>query len=256
MDIDESEDEITAEDVANLLSDAQLKVNPTPIQIFDYNILCARILLASAEKIENIWPTVYQYLIIDSKSDTASDSRDMLSRLIDDTIKFGSAIFFSYTTQAIVVSVTAFETYCKDRLAHSIVEKPELVRRFADKEIKIERVIELNYEIKNEIGNLIVERNMDFQNLGEVEKIYNSVFGEDIFNDIELKDLKNIFAVRHVIVHNAGRADREYIAKTGIQIDIGKRIIAQRKDVLKIIEYIHSIVHRTEGIISKKFSKK
>jgi len=245
----------SAENLTRLVSDAILQSNPTTIDIFDYNILKAKILLISAECISEIIEKIHPRL--GKKDFGIKDSEDEtpISNFIEEVTKLatsGSAIYLGYTEQSIVCAVTASETYFRDRLAKALTIRPELVNQFADKEIKIKKILEINFDVKNEIGNLIVEKNLDFQNLEGVSNIYQKVFGEEIFKEEELIHLKKIFQIRHLIIHRGGIVDSSFITKTHMPLKIGNRFMLSREEVKNIIEFIAGIVHRTEKTLSEK----
>ncbi len=247
----------SAENLTQLVSDAIHESNPAVIDIFNHNILKAKILLISAERISELIEKIHPRLGENDFGVNRGQGEGLIADIVAELTKLatsGSAIYLAYTGQSIVCAVTAFETYFRDRLANAICVRPELANRFADKEIKVKRIIEINFDVKSEIGNLIVERNMDFQNLKEVLDTYNRVFGEMIFNEGELVRLKQIFQIRHLIVHKGGIVDRCFKAKTDMSAEVGKQLMLSRDEVKDIIEFIEATAHRIEEMLSRKLA--
>ncbi|MCK4250341.1 hypothetical protein KAX97_02785 [candidate division WOR-3 bacterium] len=245
----------SAENLTKIVSDAQLSSNPTEIEIFDYNILKSKILLASAASISDILDKIDQKLAKQNDTSDVQGDKSAIQSILDTLFKLANtsaASFLAYTEQTIVCAVTAFETYFRDRLATAIATKPEIAKQFADKDIKVKRIIEINFDVRKEIGNLIVEKNMSFQNLDDVQNLYYKIFGKDVFENRELSYLKDIFEIRHLIVHRGSIVDRSFVSKTNKKAKIGTRFMLSRTEVAKMIQTIEKIVQRTEEMVSHK----
>ncbi|MEK6977166.1 MAG: hypothetical protein AABX40_02040 [Candidatus Hydrothermarchaeota archaeon] len=221
-------DAFSAESLVQLLSQIDPKTDETPIQNFKFNVLKARVLQATALEISDNFPKIYKKISAES------------------TISFadvGLALYHVYTEQALVTAVSASEAYFKDRLAYAIQNDKRLLNRFADKELKVKRILDAGLDLSNAIGILIVE-NMNFQILGNVQIEYKRIFDFEPFTKEELKKLKEIFAIRHVIVHKSGIADHLFISETGLNYQVGNRLFFERDEILRMIEFIDRTVSK------------
>jgi len=117
----------------------------SPIQNFEFNILKAKVLHATSHELDTIWPKVVEKM---PKSD---------KNLAD----IGFALYYVYAEQALVSAVSASEVYFKDTLAYAIQNDKRLLNRFLDKEIKVKRILEIDMDLSENIGMLIVEKPME-----------------------------------------------------------------------------------------------
>ena len=226
--------------------------NPfTPIQNFEFNILKAKILHATAQEVSTLWPKIHNRIIKyeGPKDISISSLLDALSKLIET----GSATYHVYTEQALVSAVSASEVYFKDRLVYAIQNDKRSLNRFLDKEIKVKRILDAGLDLSENIGMLIVEK-MNFQNLDNVQNEYKKLFGFEPVTNEELNELKKIFAIRHAIVHKSGIVDHLFISKTGLDYKVGDRLFFERDEILQMIEFIEKIVTKIDSMLNKKLS--
>lgn len=260
VDQTDGDDLLTAEGFVRLFSETIMISSPKSIDIFNYNIQKAKILLGLSYKIMDVLPLIVEY----SKEPEAPPSSSLWIELIsgiEKAIERGSASYFVFTEQAVVNSVSATEIYYRDRLAESINSDSRIAKRFANKEIHItiDQLFQIDFELKSEIGIFLVER-IDFQKVDNIissfEKAFGNEFGNKMLNHDEIVTLKKIFEIRHLFVHKAGKVDNKFISNTNIQRNIGSHFVVTRKQVSEIINFLETIVSRSEDLISKKDSKK
>jgi len=245
----EMEDTYTAEYLVKGI-DQYRSGNPfTPIQNFEFNILKAKILHATAQEVSTLWPKIHKRITKCEGPKDISSLLDALSKLIET----GSATYHVYTEQALVSAVSASEVYFKDRLANAIQNDERLLNHFIEKKIKVKRILDTGLDLSENIGMLIVEK-MNFQNLDDVKNGYKKLFGFEPFTKEELKKLKEIFAIRHVIVHKSGIADHLFISETGLDYKVGSRLFFKRDEILQMIEFIEKIVTKIDSVLNKKLS--
>lgn len=215
--------------------DQESHVTKTPIQNFGFNILKAKLLHSTAQDVGSIW-------------------KNMFGKMQGEKLaEAGLALYFVYTEQALVSAVSASEVYFKDTLAYAIQNNKRLLNRYADKEIKVKRILEIDMDLSENIGMLIVEK-MNFQNLDNVQNEYKKLFGFEPFTNEELNELKKIFAIRHVIVHKSGIVDHLFISKTGLDYKVGNRLFFERNKILQMIEFIEEIVTKVDSMLTGKLS--
>ena len=213
--------------------------NNIPIQNFEFNILKAKALYETSNNVNLIWQKTLE-------NKQYSDKQ---------LIEIGFALYFVYTEQALVSAVSATEVYFSDRLAHAIQHDTRLLNRFLDKEIKLKRIINMGLNLSENIGNIIVEK-MNFQILDNVQSEYKRLFGLELFTQSELKKFKEIFAIRHVIVHKSGIVDHLFISETGLDYKVGNRLFFEREEILQKIDFIEKIVTKIDLKLNKKIYEK
>jgi hypothetical protein len=241
---------LTAEFWAKGAAETNVYQKYTPFRNFKFNILKARILAASAQVISKIWPEVHDK-IYPQDIDEINDLQTLLHSLFE-FFESGLASYYVYTEQALVTAVTASETYLKNRLASIIQNDKRILKQFLDKEIKVKRILDLKFDLKDDIGKLIVEDN-DFQKIDNVEKIYKNKLSVELFTKKEKMILKRIFSIRHLIVHRSGIIDQTFISEMGIDCKIGTRICYERDEILRMIKFIDELVTNIESNIFSKF---
>ena len=197
------DDLLIAEGFVRLFSEAVMKSSPKSIDIFNYNIQKAKILLGLSYKIMDVLPLIVEY----SKEPEAPPSSSPWIGLIsgiEKAIERGSASYFVFTEQAVVTSVSATEIYYRDRLAESINSDLRIAKRFANKEIyiTIDQLFQIDFELKSEIGIFLVEK-IDFQkvdnSISSYEKAFGNKFGNKMLNHDEIVTLKKIFEITSIL---------------------------------------------------------
>ncbi len=92
-----------------------------------------------------------------------------------------------------------------------------------------------------------IKRNA-FQNIEIGSNLWNDVLGEsysDWINHNQQKQLNILFQKRHLLQHNEGLVDHDYISKSNDQsYKAGQRIVIHQKDVQTLIELIRIITGR------------
>lgn len=255
----DGDDLLTAEALAKSIKETLMESYKS-IDIFNYNILKARVLLALSYKIMDVLPLIVEYFKEHEAPSSSSPWTELISG-IEKAIERGSASFFVFTEQAVVTSVSATEIYYRDRLAESINSNLRIAKRFANREIHItiDLLFQIDFELKTEIGNFLVEK-IDFQKVDNIissyQKAFGNKFGNEMLNPDEIVTLKKIFGIRHLFVHKGGKVDNKFISNTNIQRDVGSSFVVTRKQVTEIIDFLENIVNRSEDLISKKGSKK
>lgn len=223
----------TAEFWAELF--AQERQSSIPIQNFEFNILKAKALYETSKNVNIIWQKTLE-------GKQYSDEK---------SVEIGFALYYVYTEQALVSAVSATEVYFKDRLAHAILNDARLLNHFIEREIKVKRIIDMGLDLSENIGILIVEK-MSFQILDNVQREYKRLFGFEPLTEEELNKLKEIFAIRHVIVHKSGIVDHLFISETGLNYQVGNRLFFEREQIMQMIEFIENIVKKIDSKLNLK----
>lgn len=248
--------------VENLVKDSEniLQFISTPIEIFEFDILKAKILYETSQEIKSVWPKIVIKIAEYKKRKVAQDFQGFLDSLFDvilDITKSGIASYLVYTEQALVSAVTASEVYFRNKLAETIRKDKRILKSFSDKSIKIERILETDFDLNNNIGKLVVS-DINFQDISEVQEYYKKAFGSkfELCSELELKKLKNIFFIRHVIVHKAGIVDQKFISDTGLNYEIGNRHIFERNEIIQMINFLEDVITNLNLKIDNKLKTK
>ncbi|RLG25598.1 hypothetical protein DRN85_05425 [Methanosarcinales archaeon] len=75
---------------------------------------------------------------------------------------------------------------------------------------------------------------MNFQILNNIQNEYKKLFGFEPFTQDELKKLKEIFSLRHVIVHKSGIVDQLFISETGLDYQAGDKLFFEREEIIDL----------------------
>lgn len=167
---------------------------------------------------------------------------DILSYIINPGRAFSSNIEKAkelqkeYPNQAIVMAVSAMESFFEDRF------------------ISI-----MNSNSRYEVGELLAKK-YNFQNIEFAKKAYKEVFDLNIKEIIDTNNInlfnyiKKATSVRNVIIHNAGKIDRQ--ALNNLKLDdsyLGANVEVNTETAEKTIEYIETAISSIKKEIDFKF---
>jgi uncharacterized protein YutE (UPF0331/DUF86 family) len=239
----------TAEFWAEGFSNIKFKDIYSPIDNFRFNILKSRILFITAKKIAKIWPDINEEIVSDDNSENMT-----LESFIEEVVAMaGTGVFtyYTYTEQALVTAVSALEVYLKDRLAYAIQNDKRLIKQFLTQKIQVDRIMNVGLNLSNDIGRLIIE-DIKFQNLKEIQKLYDKVFNICVFNEEEIKELQKIIAIRNIIVHKAGIIDHMFLKQVKGKYQLDQRVFFAREEISEMIDFILKMGENIENLINKK----
>lgn len=155
--------------------------------------------------------------------------------------------------EAVVTSVTAFETYLRDTLVNLISLNYDVEERFFKelKELSYEKVKDYWYDWDYILGFVAVE-NISFYNLDQVNNAFRKAFGKKkdsllIFKSkYQKKNLQNYLRLRHIIVHNQGKVDHKFIKETNSKYFIDEYYKIKEKYVKDMIGSMCKVVEKIE----------
>ncbi len=168
-----------------------------------------------------------------------SENRKLLRNSFTPLIKTFEASEMVYEKplyyEAVISSVTAFETYIKDTM-----ESIKLHRRGLKKILEIPRNIS-NFEKVNNFFRIAfeVQRSEGF-----------SIFS----SDRQEERLRKFLLIRNLIVHKSGLIDDDFYAKTRCKFKKGDLYPLKRKFLLDRIGAMKNIVSRIENIMIEEYS--
>jgi len=110
-----------------------------------------------------------------------------------------------------------------------------------------ERFAEATFTRLPNVTQFILRKNV-FQNLSESSRLWHQATGksyEDMLTDDELKDLSRLFQQRHLLTHEEGIVDQEYITKTNdITYSVGQRLIIRETAVRRLADLIVKVANQ------------
>lgn len=155
---------------------------------------------------------------------------------------------------AIVTSVTAFETYLRDTLVDLISNNRKVENRFSQelqKDLNYEKIRYYDYDMENIMGYIVAEK-ISFYDLNEVDNGYRKIFGKtkgrfSIFeSQNQKKRLRKFIKIRHLIVHNAGLVDQKFKKETRCRHPIDTVYPLTKKYVEDMIGSMLKVVNKIE----------
>jgi len=162
--------------------------------------------------------------------------------------------------EAIVSSVTAFETYLKDTIVYLVSNSKRVEARFTktlNKKLSYEKIKYYGYEWDRLMGYIVAD-NIEFYKLNEVERAYREALGKKksgrfkiLSNDSQQKKLQNFIRLRHLIVHNGGFVDHKFRKETNCQYKVGDPYPLTKKYVESMIGTMIKVVDKIEEEIKK-----
>lgn len=115
----------------------------------------------------------------------------------------------------IVTGISYFEKYCKDWFIWGLKYSPKRLNIFGNKQITFLEVTK-SKDIKQTLINKIVD-DINFQEALTCDNIFRKVFGFKIFDNREERyKFEKYLNHRHVISHNLGYIDDNFIERAGL----------------------------------------
>lgn len=149
---------------------------------------------------------------------------------------------------SIVLMVAYFEDYLKEKIIIHLNKKPKRALPFLEKQLRISDLKEHGFDLTKKMGSIIAGK-ISFQNIDETAKIYKLSCGIDIFNKNILlkKAATRLFQTRHLIIHNNGKIDADYIKIVKCsKHELGKRISISKEDLIKFKKVLLGIAGHIE----------
>jgi hypothetical protein len=111
--------------------------------------------------------------------------------------------------------VYCLNSYPRTFLSNILKSNPTDIDGIDGKKISISLLAKYNFNVTNELGN-ILQRKFDFTTVRGIKKSFQDLFNLKT-NDLSLFENKNLVQleiIRHLVVHNAGYIDNEYLSRT------------------------------------------
>lgn len=155
-----------------------------------------------------------------------------------------------------------FEVFCRDFCQLAINKKPDLIDvirknsilkdKFNTKNISIEILKEYNYNISNNLGEILIPEN-DFSNLSILKETLCCIVKDKQLNKLlNSPDLYYLNQKRHLLVHKKGIIDDYFIKNTIHQGNLGSKLSIKPEDLKNDLRLIIDIAIELTKHISQK----
>lgn len=148
--------------------------------------------------------------------------------------------------------VTLLETYLKDKFLEILLQKPESMKKFHDKQIRLGILLE---ERGRDIDKIVAEHITDsfnFQKMKDIESVFEEYFKINILSE-EKQTFEKLFQIRHILVHNSGIIDKDFLSKVKTDQKEGETIKLDKKEVNKWILSVCKFINKLEDQLESKF---
>lgn len=150
--------------------------------------------------------------------------------------------------QTLLSTWTTFEVFFRDcfvkllnqnnELIEKICEDSTLKQKFSLKNIPIEKLLEYNYNLSNNMGDVLIE-NFEFSNLDIIKTIYKHLFNsQNLNNKLNNNDFWLLYKRRNLIIHKGGIVDNQYLLSTSDNIPLGTKLYLTPTEIIKCIELV------------------
>lgn len=147
--------------------------------------------------------------------------------------------------------VTVLETYLKDKFLEILLQKPESMKKFYDKQIRLGELLE---ERGKNIDRIVAEHITDsfnFQKMDNIESVFGEYFKIDILSE-EKQTFEKLFQIRHILVHNSGVIDKDFLSKVKTDQKEGETIKLDKKEVNEWILSVCKFINKLEEQLDSK----
>ena len=167
--------------------------------------------------------------------------------------------FHNNALNTLVNTWTIFEATIKDLWIYSLNSHPKTflfnvlkedtqdVEGISGKNISIGLLAKYNFDISENLGEILVGK-FDFTTVAGIRKSYKALYGlkEQELKLFDNKDLEQLEITRHLIVHNAGTIDSNYLRRTKRKGEkMGKRV---KLTTRQLSNYCNSSVETSIGL--------
>lgn len=130
--------------------------------------------------------------------------------------------------QTTVLVWTAIEVLIRDVVTLKINQHPEFLSKEQLRSVPFEFLEEHNYNLNNRLG-YIYSKNIDWSNYGMIQKSLE-IFHVDLGASLKSNSIWKLNQRRHLIVHNKGVVDSQYLDSTDDELPVGSELLITPKD--------------------------
>lgn len=156
--------------------------------------------------------------------------------------------------QALVAAVSAFEVYLKELVVSAVALNPKVRKRFypeISEGLSVSKLEEYGQDAKRTQAEIVAS--LVKLDINAIKSLLSRLLGSmNVFADkkSELK-VSKIFAVRHIIIHQAGFIDPKFKKVTKSKSSIDKQITLTRRYVLDSIKTLKQVAERIENYVHR-----
>jgi len=154
----------------------------------------------------------------------------------------------------IVAGVSLFEMTCKDWFAWGLKYNSEKIKLFSNKSLTILELLESENPIDTAFEKIVDD--IKFIDLEECNKKFKDAFEIEIFSNRQHRyDFQKFIEHRHIISHNCGIADSNFIEKTGRnKTDVGTTPFLRKEDLQYFLSLLYEIRERMVTLMITKIT--
>lgn len=150
--------------------------------------------------------------------------------------------------QAVMASCTAYECFLKRMIPWILSNHEESAKRYLGTiGLPMKELGKFDFDPMGNVDRVFLHeyRNRLFPVFPEVVKFYKDIFGIDLFwSKREAKYVDKIFAVRHCIVHSAGKPDQRWKKRTR-----GAKYVVDLRHAGRYVLKVHTKLHDTGVLV-------
>jgi len=182
--------------------------------------------------------------------ETAQRAAEKFRKLAEPIISISTLEGQTLLEQAVVLGVTAYETYITDSVESILRLNTTMVDRFSPElqnRLDWEKIKKHGKDWLEAATAIILEQHNAFD-LGKVQNLFLRLANlDDIFGDEETeKRIRKFIEHRHIIVHHAGRIDRKFGDVTGSRQGLGTTVELTTTYVTEGLEMLSTFVRGTQ----------
>lgn len=205
----------------------------------------------------------FEKKIKESRSQSFELAEEEITKLLENAPPLANA-YRTLGLNALVNSWTIFEAFSKDLWKYILNKQPQKfinhllkskssslneIEGINGKQISISLLSKFNFDLSNNLGDILAPK-YDFTSARGIKTAYKDLLNLDIIELAFLNDeqISQLEITRHLIVHNAGIIDEDYLKRTTNKNEkLNDEIIISHEDASKMI---NSSVESVVGLIS------
>jgi hypothetical protein len=156
--------------------------------------------------------------------------------------------------QALVAAVSAFEVYLKELVVSVVALNPKVRKRFypeINERLSVSKLEEYGQDARRTQAEIVAS--LVKLDINTIKSLLSRLLGSmNVFADKETElKVSKIFAVRHIIIHQAGFIDPKFKKVTKSKSSIDKQITLTRRYVLDSIKTFKQVAERVENYVHR-----
>lgn len=152
-----------------------------------------------------------------------------------------------------ILIVTVLETYLKDKFLEILLHKSDTMKKFHDRQIRLGELLEEKDKDVNRLAAEHIADSFNFQKIEDIESVFEEYFKINILEE-EKQNLQILFQIRHILIHNSGIIDKDFLCKVKkIDQKEGEMIKLDEKEIIRWILSVCKFINKLEDQLDSKF---